>query len=57
MTTVLKILESLDHEDGLDVGKLERTLKITKKFDKDNLNIAAVYILVVNKIFQALFLR
>ena len=40
MTTVLKILESLDHEDGLDVGKLERSLKITKKFDKDNLNIA-----------------
>ncbi|AIQ97150.1 RNB domain-containing ribonuclease [Prochlorococcus sp. MIT 0801] len=39
MTSVLKILESLDHEDGLDVDKLEKALKITKKFDKDSLNI------------------
>ncbi len=40
MTSVLKILESLEHEDGLDVAKLEKSLKITKKLDKDNLKIA-----------------
>ena len=40
MTSVLKILESLDCEDGLEVSKLERSLKITRKIDKDNLNVA-----------------
>ena len=40
MTSVLKILENLDCEDGLEVSKLERSLKITKKIDKDNLNVA-----------------
>ncbi len=40
MTSVLKILESLDCEDGLEISKLEKSLKITKKIDKDNLNIA-----------------
>ena len=40
MTTVLKILESLDCEHGLEVSKLERSLKITKKVDKDNLKLA-----------------
>ncbi len=40
MTTVLKILESLDREDGLEVSKLEKSLKLTKKLDRENLNIA-----------------
>ena len=40
MTSVLKILESLDREDGLEVSKLEKSLKLTKKLDRDNLNIA-----------------
>tara|TARA_Y100001968_G_scaffold314555_1_gene340089 strand:- start:196 stop:2487 length:2292 start_codon:yes stop_codon:yes gene_type:complete len=40
MTTVLKILEYLDKEDGLEVSKLEKSLKLTKRIDKDNLNIA-----------------
>ena len=40
MTSVLKILESLDKENGLEVSKLEKSLKLTKKIDKDNLNIA-----------------
>ena len=31
MTSVLKILESLDKEDGLEVSKLEKSLKLTKK--------------------------
>ncbi len=40
MTSVLKILESLDRTDGLEISKLEKSLKLTKKLDKDNLNIA-----------------
>ena len=40
MTTVLKILENLDREDGLEVAKLEKSLKLTKKLDRDNLNTA-----------------
>ncbi|WP_413677857.1 RNB domain-containing ribonuclease [Prochlorococcus sp. MIT 0916] len=40
MTTVLKILENLDREDGLEVSKLEKSLKLTKKHDRDNLHIA-----------------
>ena len=40
MTSVLKILESLDIEDGLEVSKLQKALKLTKKIDRDNLNIA-----------------
>ncbi len=40
MISVLKILESLDCDDGLEVSKLERSLKITKKIDKDNLKVA-----------------
>ena len=40
MTSVLKILESLDKEDGLELSKLEKSLKLTKKLDKDKLNIA-----------------
>ena len=40
MTSVLKILESLDIENGLEIAKLEKALKLTKKIDRDNLNIA-----------------
>ena len=40
MTSVLKILESLEREDGLEVSKLEKSLKLTKKLDRDNLQIA-----------------
>ena len=40
MTTVLKILESLDTDEGLEVSKLEKTLKINKKIDRENLGIA-----------------
>ena len=40
MTSVLKILESIDIEDGLEVSKLEKALKLTKKLDRDNLSIA-----------------
>tara|TARA_Y100001968_G_scaffold322349_1_gene358286 strand:- start:2618 stop:4921 length:2304 start_codon:yes stop_codon:yes gene_type:complete len=40
MTSVLKILESIDREDGLEVSKLEKSLKLTKKIDRDNLHIA-----------------
>ncbi len=40
MTSVSKILESLDKQDGLAVSKLEKTLKLTKKLDRDNLHIA-----------------
>ncbi len=40
MTSVLNILESLDIEDGLEVSKLEKSLKLTKKLDRDNLQIA-----------------
>ena len=40
MTTVSQILENLEREDGLEITKLEKSLKITKKLDKDNLKIA-----------------
>ncbi|WP_413684721.1 RNB domain-containing ribonuclease [Prochlorococcus sp. MIT 1011] len=40
MTSVLKILESLERDDGLEVSKLEKSLKLTKKLDRDNLHIA-----------------
>tara|TARA_B100000579_G_scaffold408278_1_gene396256 strand:- start:1498 stop:3801 length:2304 start_codon:yes stop_codon:yes gene_type:complete len=40
MTSVLKILESLEQDNGLEVSKLEKALKLTKKDDKDYLNIA-----------------
>jgi len=40
MTSVLKILESIDRENGLEVSKLEKCLKLTKKIDRENLNIA-----------------
>ena len=40
MTTVLNILESLDKEDGLDLSRLEKSLKLTRKPDKEYLNIA-----------------
>ncbi len=40
MTTVFQILESLDREGGLEVSKLEKSLKLTKKLDRDKLHIA-----------------
>ena len=40
MTSVLQILESLDREGGLEVSKLEKSLKLTKKLDRDKLHIA-----------------
>ena len=40
MTSVLKILESLDCKEGLEIPKLEKSLKLTKKIDKEQLNIA-----------------
>ena len=40
MTSVLKILESLDCKEGLEISKLEKSLKLTKKRDKEQLNIA-----------------
>ena len=40
MTTVSKILENLEKDDGLEVAKLEKTLKLTKKHDRDKLAIA-----------------
>ena len=40
MNTVSKILENLDKEDGLEVTKLEKSLKLTRKIDRDNLGIA-----------------
>ena len=40
MTTVLKILESLEKEGGLELSKLEKSLKLTRKPDRDNLHIA-----------------
>ncbi len=40
MTSVLKILDSLDSENGLEISKLEKSLKLTKKLDRDNLHIA-----------------
>ncbi len=40
MTSVLKILESLDKEDGLELSQLEKSLKLTKKIDREKLYIA-----------------
>ena len=40
MTNVLKILENFDNEQVLDISKLEKCLKLTKKLDKENLLIA-----------------
>ena len=40
MTTVLQILDNLDRDDGLEVSKLEKSLKLTKKLDRDKLQIA-----------------
>ncbi len=40
MTTVLKILENIERENGLDLSKLEKSLKLTKKLDRDKLRIA-----------------
>ena len=40
MTTVSRILENLDKEEGIEVSKLEKSLKLTKKIDRDNLGIA-----------------
>ncbi len=40
MTSVLQILENLPFEDGLEYTKLEKSLKLTKRHDKDNLSIA-----------------
>ena len=40
MTSVLKILESLEREDGIELPKLEKSLKLSKKLDRDKLKIA-----------------
>ena len=40
MTTVSNILENLDKEDGLELTQLQKSLKLTKKLDKDDLGIA-----------------
>ena len=40
MTSVSQILESLDKNDGLEITKLEKSLKLTKKIERDNLGIA-----------------
>ncbi len=40
MTNVSNILDNLNSETGLEVNKLEKSLKITKKKDRDNLGIA-----------------
>ena len=40
MTSVLNILENLDQENGLELTKLEKSLKLTKKLERDNLTIA-----------------
>ena len=40
MTSVLQILDKLDIEGGLEVPKLEKSLKLAKKQDRDNLQIA-----------------
>ena len=40
MTSVLQILERLDREDGLELSKLEKSLKLTNKLDRDKLHIA-----------------
>ena len=40
MTTVLSILEKLEKDQGLKLEALEKSLKLTKKKDKDNLFVA-----------------
>ena len=40
MTTVSEILDNLEQEDGLEITKLEKSLKVTKKQDRDNFKIA-----------------
>ena len=40
ITTVSKILENLNQNAGLEITKLEKSLKLTKKLDRDNLHIA-----------------
>ncbi len=40
MTTVSKILENLEKNDGLELTKLQKSLKLTRKHDRDNLDIA-----------------
>ncbi len=40
MTSVSRILENLDHEDGIEITKLEKSLKLTKKTERDDLGIA-----------------
>ncbi len=40
MTSVLEILESLDREQGIELSKLEKSLKLTKKIERLNLGIA-----------------
>ncbi len=40
MTTVSEILENLDNTDGLELSRLEKSLKVTKKLDRENLGIA-----------------
>jgi len=40
MLTTSSIIDSLNHSEGLEYKKLCRSLKITKKSDKDKLNIA-----------------
>ena len=40
MTSALEILDSIEKDDGLELPKLEKTLKLTRKLDRDNLHIA-----------------
>ena len=40
MTSVSQILEKLDNDGGIEVIKLEKSLKLSKKIDRDNLGIA-----------------
>ena len=40
MTTVSNILENLEKEDGLELTQLQKSLKLTKKQDKEKLGIA-----------------
>jgi len=40
MFTSSSIIDNLNHSEGLEYKKLCRLLKITKKSDKDKLNIA-----------------
>ncbi len=48
MTTVLNILESLDSDEGLERHKLEKSLKLTKKLDRNNLNIFIQKMMILN---------